>query len=422
MASSTQKGDAFEDEIYSYFRRLIDSGGFWAKTENCRLRKKPRYYSKDRESEIQFDLSIEIFLTGSNEYSSLVIIECKDYSCPVGVQDVEELFSKIQQVAPANGKAVLVSSNAFQRGARSYAKSKRIGLLRRFSNVDLKWDLYRSASSCEIEWSLDADLALDDPGYKSKIFDMFMESDRGSTVSLWRFFDDLFFSDHVIQRDKEVICNSRSALGPRVPYLSQECIEKTAADLLDKINYRSGEVGLNMLSATVDDLVVREAGAWAGDDRPLGWIDFTLMEITLLKSNSFARDRFTLAHELSHVFLGHGKYVRFDSCDEKDFDGESIRAEMPEDIKRMELQANSLAASLLMPKTEFISSFRGAIRLYGVPNRGFGALFLDDQPCNMQSYLLVARRLMSIYSVSRAAVHIRLKSLELLNDQRAIAR
>jgi Zn-dependent peptidase ImmA (M78 family) len=422
MESSIQKGDAFEDEIYAYFRRLIDAGEFWAKSENCKLNKKPRYYSKDRESGIQFDLSIEIFLPGSSEYSSLVIIECKDYSSPVGVQDVEEFFTKIQQVAPANGKAILVSSNAFQRGARTFAKSKKIGLLRRFSKIDLKWDLYRSASSCEVEWSLDADRALDDPDYKSKIFDMFMESDRGGTVSLWRFFDDIFFGDHLVQRKRDSICNNRSALDPRVPYLSREYIEKAAADLLGRINYRSGEVALNMLSATIDGLVVRRNGVSIGDDRPLGWIDFTLMEITLFESDNFARDRFTFAHELSHVFLGHGKYVRFDSCDEKDFDGESIRADIPEDIKRMEIQANSLAASLLMPRADFISSFLSAVRLYEVPIKRYGALYLDDQPCNMQSYLLVVRRLMAVYSVSKTAVHIRLNSLGLLSDQRAISR
>lgn len=422
MASSVEIGDAFEDEIYSYFQRLIDNDGFLAKSELCRLRKKPKYYSKDRESDIQFDLSIEIFLPGSDEYSFLVIIECKDYSCRVGVQEVEELFSKIQQVAPAKSKAILASSNAFQRGARTYAKSKGIGLLRRFSNFDLKWDLYRSASSCEVEWSRDVDLALDEPGFKSKIFDMFMESPRGGTVSLWRFFEDMFSDNNLFQRNKEAVCNSKSMLGPRVPYLSHENIEKIAIGLLDKINYRSGGVELGALSATVDNLVVREALDLKGDSRSLGWVDFTLMEINIFKSDSLARDRFTLAHELSHVFLGHGNYVRFDSCDEGDFQDELIRGDMPEDIKRMELQANFLAAALLMPKASFISGFMDAIRLYKVPNRGFGALFLDDQPCNVQSYLLVVRRLMAVYSVSRAAIHIRLKSLGLLNDQRAIGK
>ncbi|MFZ5637604.1 MAG: restriction endonuclease [Pseudomonadota bacterium] len=234
MASSLEIGDAFEAEIYSFFRRMIDSGEFWAKSENCKLRKKPRYFSKDRDSDIQFDLSIEIYLPGSDQYSCLIIIECKNYSGSVGVQEVEELFSKIQQVAPANGKAVLVSSNAFQRGARNFAKSKGIGLLRRFSSTDLKWDLRRSASSCDVEWDRDVDLALDDPEYRSRIFDAFMETPRGGTVSMWRFFDDLFFENDFVQGNRYVICNERSRLGPKVPFLESDRIELISINLLKK--------------------------------------------------------------------------------------------------------------------------------------------------------------------------------------------
>src|SRR4029077_19539670 len=46
--------------------------------------------------------------------------------------------------------------------------------------------------------------------------------------------------------------------------------------------------------------------------------------------------------------------------------------------------------------------------------RGFGALYVDNQPCNLESYKLVASQLMRSYGVSRTVASIRLESLGLL--------
>ena len=80
----------------------------------------------------------------------LCLIECKDYSRPVPVDDVEEFFAKVQQVAPAKAKAIVVSSNSFQSGALEFACSKGIGLLRMFPESEFKWVLHRSLSSVRI--------------------------------------------------------------------------------------------------------------------------------------------------------------------------------------------------------------------------------------------------------------------------------
>jgi len=72
-----------------------------------------------------------VYLPGSREYSALVLIECKNYGHPVPVDDVEEFFAKVQQVAAANAKATIASTASFQSGAREFAKSKGMGLIRR---------------------------------------------------------------------------------------------------------------------------------------------------------------------------------------------------------------------------------------------------------------------------------------------------
>jgi hypothetical protein len=71
----------------------------------------------------------------------------------VPVNDVEEFFAKVQQVAAAKAKAVMVTNNSFDRGTLEFARAKGIGLLRVFSRDQLKWVLHRSPSSLHMSRS-----------------------------------------------------------------------------------------------------------------------------------------------------------------------------------------------------------------------------------------------------------------------------
>ena len=148
----------------------------------------------------------------------------------------------------------------------------------------------------------------------------------------------------------------------------------------------------------------------------LGRILFESSEIQVFTSMhpNRGRERFTLAHELGHHFLKHGRYMIRESCDESDFSGFLSGIKDKSDITKLEFQANYFAASLLMPKTNFIRDFWEFANDIGLINRGFGALFNDNQPCNQKNYMSVTTKLMLRYGVSRIATDIRLASLGLL--------
>jgi predicted helicase len=146
-SSTTRKGDALEGDIHRLFQAEIEADRFWARKESCKVFRRKGYFSKDRGSEIVFDVSIELYLPGEREYSSLVLIECKNYGHSVPVDDAEEFFTKVQQVGAANAKAVIVSTASFQSGARNFARSKGMGLVRYFSAENFKWELKRSPSA-----------------------------------------------------------------------------------------------------------------------------------------------------------------------------------------------------------------------------------------------------------------------------------
>lgn len=155
--SSTSHGEAFEKRVFSYFDIEVRTGRFFASPECCTVFYHRSYYSRDRRSQITFDLAIEVALPGAPVPSMLCLIECKHYGRPVRVDDVEEFFAKVQQVAAAGAKAIIVSTNSFQSGAIEFARSKKIGLLRFFPRSECKWELHRSPSTHSMSRALSND-------------------------------------------------------------------------------------------------------------------------------------------------------------------------------------------------------------------------------------------------------------------------
>jgi hypothetical protein len=71
-----------------------------------------------------------------------------------------------------------------------------------------------------------------------------------------------------------------------------------------------------------------------------------------------------------------------------------------------------------MPKMHLIEDFNNLLQTLEIADKGFGSLYVDNQPCNLQNFDMITGRLMQKYGVSRTAVKIRLESLDLLRDER----
>ncbi|MFY1853909.1 ImmA/IrrE family metallo-endopeptidase [Achromobacter xylosoxidans] len=430
-SSTLAKGNALERRIFELFKTEIDADRFWAKQECCKIFLKKGYFSRDRGTDIIFDVAIEVYLPGAQDYSCLVLIECKNYQHPVPVDDVEEFFTKVQQVAAAKSKAVVASTAAFQSGAREFARSKGIGLMRYFGPEDFKWELKRSPSASAQSGALaSSDLigsALSADSFQSLAFDLYLQSPIQETNSLWSFLEDLVV-DVLGSELARQVANRRSALNSRVPFYDKDDLENKATNILAELDYSRGAVNLDLLC----ELEGIRSGLKVERNIPmpvsasnapiLGRITFDppIIQIYAANSRHFARDRFTLAHELSHHLLNHGRFLVRESCDDSDFSLERSLAVEGVDIARMEFQANLLAASLLMPRNQFTYDFGCLLQALDIPNRGFGQLYVDNQPCNLRHFDAVTGGLMQKYGVSRQAAKIRLESLGLLTDAREL--
>jgi hypothetical protein len=63
--SSTSRGEDLETRVFAYFKGEVESGRFFAKPECCAIFQRRKYYSRDRRSDIEFDVVIELRLPGS---------------------------------------------------------------------------------------------------------------------------------------------------------------------------------------------------------------------------------------------------------------------------------------------------------------------------------------------------------------------
>ena len=357
--NTTEKGDDLEGKIYNLLENEITQDKFWVKRESCQIYSKKAYYSKDRESDIVFDISIEVFLPGYSTYSLLILVECKNYSHPVPVSDIEEFYQKIQQVSGANVKGIVVSTNSFQEGAFTFSRSKGLGLLRYFDNSDFKWVLPRStstlvSSSYALREEANAYKGISNNSYKSRHFDCYCYCNGKSTNSLNSFFVHLFKSntDDETKKQFNTIENIEHGYRRLVQFKSPTVIEQIAENALQKIEYCGDEVSVEKIcewQTEVNGLrvnVVNVPGMDGENDNMLGKITFEPLEITIFRkgNSNIRRRKFTLAHEIGHLLLGHSSYMKSEYCQEEDFDVKFLGNIGVKDIRHMEWQANQFAS------------------------------------------------------------------------------
>ena len=128
-----RSGEALEIQVKRMLEVDLQEGKLSLTPGNANFHHKA-YFSKDRDSDIVFDIVIEVRRPDASEPWLVWIWECKDEARPVAVDEVEEFASKLQQIAVHGVKGTIASRNGFQQSAVKYAKSKRIGLLRQLAD------------------------------------------------------------------------------------------------------------------------------------------------------------------------------------------------------------------------------------------------------------------------------------------------
>lgn len=405
--NTTQKGSIFEEIVFNYFNYLIKNGYFGFTKDQCLLTQQKAYYSKDREKEIVFDLSLELFFPQQDIPFLIILIECKNYDKKVPIDDIEEFSSKVSQISTHKTKALCITTKGFQEGALTFSKNKGISLWRITQHQPHEIILNRTkARLSNLNNQFYSALTEENYGYQN-YGNIFIQTPFRNTFYPKELIKDMIL-DLGLQSEY-----ARSKEKQNVPYKSKEDLEKFAESIFLKFS-QANQLDLEIVIQKYNFKLIKTNELESTDI--IANLNFHNKTIKLFGIEYFSNTqlKFALAHELGHILLGHGQILKTEqrTSDEQSINQQSFYG-LAINIDRLEFQANYFAACLLLPRTLFKKLFIAHLNYYGNKNRWFSPLFIDNQPCNIDNYFKIIIPLAKYFSVSQETIKIRLEGLGL---------
>lgn len=395
--STVKVGNKFESKSYDLIVKAIKNGELGICESTAKVQKKVGYYSKDREKEIIFDLSIEVWPKNAKRYTLLYLIECK--SSPSGnkvpVDDVEEFHSKINQVAGGGVKGVMITDNKFQSGGLTFAKNKRMMLIE--VNKDDHHSIILHRTEKEIKGNSTENV--------DEIFFKFINK----TLGLKK-----------VKGLKRL--SSQQIENLAIPILKKYNGMKYSIKIEDFIEHLKIEYNLifdfTKHLETVNGKSIQ------------GYFDVKnkkiLIDKSILQSEKFP---FVLGHELGHFFLHSELRVnqeKYEDFEDSQYDFYTDKHILVNDRNWIEWQANKFAISLFLPKDLFLSHLIAYRKSIGISRAEH--IFLDEQAINKQDYYKTIDYLSNYFEISKTAIKFRIEDLNLItyakpkNDFHSIVR
>jgi Zn-dependent peptidase ImmA (M78 family) len=398
--STVEKGDRLEKEVYEIFKKLLENDKFYLSPKTSKIFYKKGYYSKDRQKNIVFDISIETYVNGAEDYSMLTLIECKNLNKKVPVDDVEEFCGKITQIGEHNTKGIIITSVGFQESAFNVGKSKKVGLARIKNSDSIEWLSYRKDRNIKIDEKEFLSSNLTDTAFISHYGGKMLDGIPELLVKM-AVIDVFIGGDDIVS----------------VPYVSMDRINYIVKKLYDYKVYDGLVLDFNKLNSLMTDSYgvdflfdVEEATPF------LGKIEFNPLKIKISKKARESEHvwRFTLAHEIGHLIL-HSKIIGGRIVEKTDgIESLSLKYyNSNRDVSRMEFQANLFASTLLIPDDMLLRKMARLFVVHDVPRC---KLFLDEQPVNRRIVYSILNELSDSFKVSIETVKIKLIKLDLLVD------
>lgn len=405
--SSVDKGNELEDRFYEYLldqknRRQHVFGAYPA--ELCKIYKKKKYFCKERESDVEFDIVIEVIRESAKEPHLVVVFECKNHSGNIPESHVIEFSDKLGRIFKHNAKGVMVVSSPLQAGAQKVLENRKIGLAK-YNETGFEIQIERVAEDSFVRKGIFESINRNKP----LKFSAYYERNFFSSVKeLFQAFD---------EDDTKKDIKTHNSFS--VPYIPQEDIKKSTAKLLEIVNYQGGRVDLESICSTLKiDLHYYNRRRCDENGREiLGLASFSERKIQLNLHENKHRERFTLGHEIGHFYLQHDKFLQSETLIEEDL----LKGDVNKDAfnyERLEAQANNFSSYLLLPEDYFLAKTAKLRKELGIQDRGHGYIYVDDQPCNFSAYNSLVSGLSLHFGASKNAIEVKFKKMGMLTDNR----
>lgn len=416
--NTVRKGDAFEDRAYSIIEMALQEQRLPLNPACCKIYQKRSYYSKDRESHIIFDLSIEVLPKGADRVHLLYLIECKDYSGTVPGSDVEEFISKMRQVTGANVKGIFITTGDLQPAAFNLLKNNNLMYIK-VKNDEPEIVLYNKDRAKKL---VDAPVRTwnDDLQKLSEINELYQGNDQSETEN-W---DSVMQAFLARELNAKVNWEQPGQRTDRLEYLSKEIINELANKILNDFDedilanvkplplerfmaYLSKLYGITFVTDMVFD-----------QDR-IGLNGYYDRRKKTIYINPELRDTgkygFVCLHEIAH-FLLHDNLsldqAEYENQEDSKYDPVTKKYQLVKEKHWIEWQANYLGACLLMPKRSILwQLIKWQI---GAGLSSHGTMWVDKQPCNIRDYRVAMTQLAYIFKVNRGILEFRMFDLGII--------
>lgn len=388
--NTTTIGTEFEKKVYQYLEVLLKT----EKLPNASSKYSKIFYHKKyicgrSGRAIETDISIETYnpYAGNQEqWSTLIIIECKCYNSKVNISDYDEFRRKLTDISEYGVKGIIVTTKGFSQTNIELAGKEKIALVV-FSDQNFKWLVGRCLNK-----------------YPEQLMPI-LKGEQSVGLNPISYYEGHFFSTPNLLNVLDVALKTRYEY--YIPFLSSEELKKKAKEIYQLQPLETNDVAGEVLAKNFPMIEVRYDNLSQG---LLGTIDIRNNIITLSEDiiSDTNRVHFTLAHEIGHLVL-HRKFLRKEFSSVDDYIDISILSD--KNIKRMEYQANVFASYLLLPERKFYYEVALLFKEYSITK---GRLYLDHQLCNRRNVSLILQRLSRKFQVSQQAIAIRLKNEKLL--------